>query len=37
MLTGVEAHDVIKSFFAVYGEKGNFTYKEGWEQIPQNW
>lgn len=34
---GVLTHDVIKSFFAVYGEKGNFTYKEGWEQIPQNW
>lgn len=34
---GVLTHDVIKSFFGVYGDKGSFTYREGWEQIPQNW
>ena len=31
------AKDIVKSFFAVHGEEGNFTYKEGWERIPDNW
>ena len=31
------AKDVLKSFFAIYGEDDNLEYKEGWEQIPQNW
>lgn len=31
------AKDIIKSFFAEYGEEGSFGYKEGWEAIPENW
>lgn len=31
------ANDIVKSFFAIYGEEGNFTYREGWERIPDNW
>lgn len=27
----------MKSFFAIDGEEGNFTYNEGWERIPDNW
>jgi hypothetical protein len=27
----------MKSFFAVSGEEGNFTYNKGWERIPENW
>ena len=27
----------IRNFFAIYGEEGNFTYREGWERIPENW
>lgn len=27
----------MRDFFAIYGEEGNFTYKEGWERIPENW
>lgn len=33
LLTG----DVLKSFFAITGDDGNFTYTPGHEQIPANW
>ncbi|KAI1812849.1 Chloroperoxidase [Poronia punctata] len=29
--------DVLKSFFGVYTENGKLVYKEGHEQIPENW
>ncbi|RDA89433.1 hypothetical protein CP532_6116 [Ophiocordyceps camponoti-leonardi (nom. inval.)] len=29
--------DVLKSFFSVEGESGNFTYRPGHERIPDNW
>ncbi|GAB7343078.1 hypothetical protein MBLNU457_1161t1 [Dothideomycetes sp. NU457] len=29
--------EVLKSFFAITGDDGNFTYTEGWERIPENW
>ncbi|KAI1865624.1 hypothetical protein JX265_007947 [Neoarthrinium moseri] len=29
--------EVFASFFGVYEEGGELVYKEGWEQIPQNW
>ena len=29
--------DTFKSFFAVSGDSGAFTYKAGWEKIPNNW
>jgi hypothetical protein len=29
--------DVLKSFFSVIGEPGNFTWTEGYERIPDNW
>lgn len=31
------AHDILKSFFAVTGERGDFTYQKGHERIPENW
>lgn len=31
------AKEIVRNFFAVYGEEGNLTYKEGWERIPENW
>lgn len=34
---GVLGKEVLKSFFAVTGEEGNFTYNEGCERIPDNW
>ncbi|ODM14756.1 hypothetical protein SI65_09750 [Aspergillus cristatus] len=34
---GVLTKDIVKSFFAIEGEEGNFTYNEGWERIPDNW
>ncbi|KAI9727418.1 MAG: hypothetical protein M1834_008424 [Cirrosporium novae-zelandiae] len=34
---GVLTKDCVKSFFAIYGEEGNFEYREGWEKIPDNW
>lgn len=37
LLTTRSDHETIKSFFGVYGDEGNMTYKAGWEQIPQNW
>ncbi|OBT55576.1 hypothetical protein VE04_04091 [Pseudogymnoascus sp. 24MN13] len=36
-LSGSFTKDIIKSFFAVEGEPGNFTYNQGWERIPENW
>lgn len=27
----------IRNFYGIYGEEGNFTYREGWERIPENW
>nr|XP_018904122.1 PREDICTED: aromatic peroxygenase-like [Bemisia tabaci] len=29
--------EVLKSFFGVSGERGNFSYKPGHEEIPANW
>lgn len=29
--------ETFKSFFAVSGEPGSFTYKQGYERIPDNW
>jgi len=29
--------DVLKSFFSITGEDGNFKYTEGHERIPDNW
>lgn len=29
--------DVLKSFFAITGESGSFTWNEGYEAIPDNW
>lgn len=34
---GVLNGDVLKSFFAITGEDGNFKYTPGWERIPDNW
>ncbi|KAJ5595735.1 hypothetical protein N7450_002193 [Penicillium hetheringtonii] len=34
---GVLTKAHIRNFFAIYGEEGNFTYREGWERIPENW
>lgn len=31
------AHDILKSFFAVSGERGGFVYNRGYERIPENW
>lgn len=32
-----QAKEVFASFFGVYKEGGKLVYKEGWEQIPNNW
>lgn len=37
MTNTTTAKDIVKSFFAIQGEDGNFTYNEGWERIPDNW
>ena len=29
--------ETLKSFFAVSGDSGNFTYSPGHERIPDNW
>lgn len=29
--------DVLKSFFSITGESGNFVYNPGYERIPDNW
>lgn len=29
--------DVLKSFFAITGDEGNFKYTPGYERIPENW
>ncbi|OCL08805.1 putative oxidase [Glonium stellatum] len=34
---GVLTKDIIKNFFAIYGDEGSFEYKQGWETIPENW
>ncbi|CZT46035.1 related to oxidase [Rhynchosporium secalis] len=34
---GVLNQEVLKSFFAISGESGNFTYNPGHERIPENW
>lgn len=31
------AKEILKSFYAVSGEQGSFTYTEGHESIPDNW
>lgn len=37
VLTNNSAKEVFASFFGVYEEDGELVYKEGWEQIPENW
>ncbi|PIG89593.1 oxidase [Aspergillus arachidicola] len=34
---GVLTKEIVRIFFAIYGEEGNFTYRQGWERIPENW
>ncbi|OQD82321.1 hypothetical protein PENANT_c022G01727 [Penicillium antarcticum] len=34
---GVLTKDHIRSFYGIYGEEHNLTYREGWERIPENW
>ncbi|KAF7558013.1 heme-thiolate peroxidase [Cylindrodendrum hubeiense] len=34
---GILTKNTLKSFYAVQGKEGNFTYKRGWERIPENW
>ena len=34
---GVLNQEVLKSFFAITGESGSFTWNEGQERIPENW
>ncbi|GKT54633.1 oxidase [Colletotrichum tofieldiae] len=34
---GLLNKETLKSFFAVQGEEGSFTYNRGWERIPENW
>jgi hypothetical protein len=29
--------EVLKQFFSITGEDGNFKYTPGWERIPDNW
>lgn len=36
MLIRSIAQEILKSFFAVSGTPSNFTYKRGWERIPDN-
>lgn len=35
--TGALTPDILKSFFAVTGDRGNFTYTKGHERIPEAW
>lgn len=34
---GALTHEILKSFFAVTGDRDNFTYTKGHERIPENW
>jgi len=34
---GILNGDILKTFFAVSGEDGDFTYNRGHERIPDNW
>ncbi|KAH7336707.1 Chloroperoxidase [Rhexocercosporidium sp. MPI-PUGE-AT-0058] len=34
---GLLTKKIVKSFFGISGDEGNFTYNYGWERIPQNW
>ncbi|KAJ5095070.1 hypothetical protein N7532_007361 [Penicillium argentinense] len=34
---GVLTKTIVRNFYAIYGEEGNLTYREGWERIPENW
>jgi hypothetical protein len=34
---GVLNKEVLKSFFAITGDEGDFTYTPGYERIPENW
>ncbi|KUJ08136.1 uncharacterized protein LY89DRAFT_691409 [Mollisia scopiformis] len=34
---GILNQDVLKSFFAITGDSGSFTWTEGYERIPDNW
>lgn len=33
----IVAKETVRNFFAIYGEEGSLTYREGWERIPENW
>ncbi|KAL3420535.1 oxidase [Phlyctema vagabunda] len=34
---GTLTKDILKSFYSIHGEEGNFTYLYGHESIPDNW
>ncbi|KAE8319627.1 Chloroperoxidase [Aspergillus transmontanensis] len=34
---GVLTKEIVRIFSTIYGEEGNFTYRQGWERIPENW
>ncbi|KAH7329914.1 Chloroperoxidase [Rhexocercosporidium sp. MPI-PUGE-AT-0058] len=34
---GILNQEVLKSFFSITGESGNFKWTEGYERIPENW
>lgn len=34
---GVLNQDVLKSWFAISGDSGSYSVKQGWERIPANW
>ncbi|KAF4627131.1 hypothetical protein G7Y89_g11029 [Cudoniella acicularis] len=34
---GILTQEALKSFFAITGDSGNFTWNEGQERIPDNW
>ncbi|KAJ5350648.1 hypothetical protein N7541_008375 [Penicillium brevicompactum] len=34
---GVLTKSHVRSFYGIYGDEGNLTYREGWERIPDNW
>ncbi|KAL2870904.1 peroxidase family protein [Aspergillus lucknowensis] len=34
---GVLTKEIVRNFFAVYGDEDSLEYREGWERIPENW
>lgn len=34
---GILTYDTIKSWFAISGNSGSYTVKQGYERIPKNW